>query len=127
MIQQLKIQDRVILKNEFIPSEMVKFYFCASDIIVQTYHTATQSGVTQIAYHFERPMLVTNVGGLSEIVPNGKVGFVTEKSPEKIAEAIAQFYNENLETEFVNNITIEKERFSWNKFVGVLTNIAENC
>ena len=64
----MDISNNIILKSDFIDEKDVKYYFCAADIITQTYKTATQSGVTQIAYHFERPMLVTNVGGLAEIV-----------------------------------------------------------
>ena len=86
-------------------------------MITQTYRTATQSGVTQIAYHFERPMLVTNVGGLSEIVPNNKVGYVTSQNPTDIADAIFDFYSNNKEKEFTDNTTIEKKRFSWDCFV----------
>jgi len=113
LINVYDLKDRVILKNEFIASSDVKYYFCASDIVTQTYHTATQSGVSQIAYHFDIPMLVTNVGGLAEIVPHGKVGYVTERNPDEIATQIADFYNNNREAEFIANIKIEKKRFSW--------------
>ena len=92
MIKQLSISDDIIFRNNFIPSDEVKYYFCAADMITQTYRTATQSGVTQIAYHFERPMLVTDVGGLAEIVPDNKVGYVTSQNPVDIAEAICKFY-----------------------------------
>ena len=73
-MKSLGLQDKVIIVNQFVPDDQVKDYFNACDIVVQPYKSATQSGVTQIAYHFEKPMLVTNVGGLDEIVPNGKVG-----------------------------------------------------
>ena len=75
-----------IMKSNFIPPDQVKNYFCASDMITQTYKTATQSGITQIAYHLERPMLVTNVGGLAEIVPHNRVGYVTSQEPKDIAD-----------------------------------------
>ncbi len=117
MISDFGIKDKIILRNDFIPSVEVKEYFCAADMITQTYKTATQSGVTQIAYHFERPMLVTNVGGLSEIVPNKKVGYVTSQSSIKIADAIYDFYKNEREKEFEDNIAIEKKRFSWFNFV----------
>ena len=86
MIKDLGISDSVILRSDFIPEDEVKSYFCASDIITQTYRTATQSGVTQIAYHFERPMLVTNVGGLSEIVPHDRVGYVCDINAKEISD-----------------------------------------
>ena len=117
LIDILGIKNQIILNSDFIPTEKVKNYFCASDMITQTYRTATQSGVTQIAYHFERPMLVTNVGGLSEIVPNNKVGYVTSQAPKDIANAIFDFYSNNKEKEFTDNTTIEKKRFSWDFFI----------
>mgnify|MGYP002508462035 CR=1 FL=1 len=83
------LTDRVILKNEFIADADLRKYFGAANLIVQPYKTATQSGVTQVAFHFEKPMLVTNVGGLAEIVPNGKVGYVTEVDPKAVADAIS--------------------------------------
>tara|TARA_B100001115_G_scaffold183782_1_gene183769 strand:+ start:1745 stop:2872 length:1128 start_codon:yes stop_codon:yes gene_type:complete len=117
LITDLGIQNQVILKSDFIPSEEVKHYFCASDMIVQTYRTATQSGVTQIGYHFERPMLVTNVGGLAEIIPHEKVGYVTSVEPNSVADAISDFYINNREEEFAANTKEEKKRFTWKSLV----------
>ena len=117
LIADLGIKEQVILKSDFIPSEDVKNYFCAADMVVQTYRTATQSGVTQIGYHFERPMLVTDVGGLAEIIPDEKVGYVTEVNPQSVADAIADFYAKNREPEFAENTKEEKKRFSWDRLV----------
>ena len=117
MITNLGIEDKIIMKSDFIPAEKVKNYFCAADMITQTYRTATQSGVTQIAYSFDRPMLVTDVGGLAEIVPNNKVGYVTSQNPIAIADAIIDFYTNNKEVEFTINTSTEKKRFSWESFV----------
>ena len=117
MITNLGIEDNIIMKSDFIPAEKVKNYFCAADMITQTYRTATQSGVTQIAYSFDRPMLVTDVGGLAEIVPNNKVGYVTSQNPIAIADAIIDFYTNNKEAEFTINTSNEKKRFSWESFV----------
>ena len=117
LIAELNISKNIIMKSDFIPSDEVKNYFCASDMITQTYRTATQSGVTQIAYSFDRPMLVTNVGGLAEIVPNNKVGYVTSQKPNDIADAIIDFYDYNKEEEFTLNTIQEKKRFSWESFV----------
>jgi len=113
LIDVYDLKDRVIIKNEFITSSDVKYYFCASDLVTQTYHTATQSGVSQIAYHFEIPMLVTNVGGLAEIVPHNKVGYVTECDPTDIAAHIYDYYTHHREAEFIENIKVEKKRFTW--------------
>ena len=117
LIEKLNIQDHIIIHDKFISNDKVKNYFCAADMVTQTYHSATQSGVTQIAYSFERPMLVTNVGGLSEIVPDKKVGYVTSKDPDNIADAIFDFYSSKREEKFVLNIKEEKKRFSWSDFL----------
>ena len=117
LIKKLGIEKNIILKSDFIPADKVKNYFCAADMITQTYRTATQSGVTQIAYSFERPMLVTNVGGLAEIVPHNKVGYVTSKKPKDIADAIVEFYKNNKEKIFALNTKKEKKRFSWDSFL----------
>ena len=117
IIKKNGLEKNIILKTEYIPSEEVRYYFCAADMVAQPYRSATQSGVTQIAYHFERPMLVTNVGGLSEIVPDKKVGYVTEINPKAIADAIVDFYSFNKEEEFTRNTFVEKQRFLWSTFV----------
>ena len=122
-IEDLNISDYVILKNNFIPECEVKNYFCASDLITQTYRTATQSGVTQIAYHFERPMLVTNVGGLAEIVPHNKVGYVCDINISKIVDCILDFYNKDKEAEFSKNTKKEKKRFTWGELVIGIDNL----
>ena len=122
MIKNLKLEDSVILKTTYIPSEEVKYYFSAADICAQTYITATQSGVTQIAYHFDVPMLVTNVGGLSEIVPHGEVGYVCNKNPYEISRFLCDFFENGRAPKFIENIKQQKKRFEWKSFVeGVLS------
>jgi len=117
LIRKQGLESTVILKTEYIPSEEVRYYFCAADLVAQPYRTATQSGVTQIAYHFEKPMLVTNVGGLPEIVPHNKVGYVTAIDPGSIADALVDFYSNSREEEFVRHTVLEKQRFLWSTFV----------
>tara|TARA_B100000902_G_scaffold86670_1_gene90862 strand:- start:5310 stop:6449 length:1140 start_codon:yes stop_codon:yes gene_type:complete len=117
LIDELNISDQIIMRSDFIPSDEVKNYFCASDMVTQTYRTATQSGVTQIAYSFERPMLVTDVGGLAEIVPHNLVGYVTSQEPNDISESIIDFYKNNRESYFESNVKKEKKRFSWDSFI----------
>ena len=112
-IRELAIKDKVELHTRFIPDDEVYLYFCAADMVVQPYKHATQSGVTQICYHFNKPMLVTNVGGLPEIVPDNKVGFVVAPDEQSVANAILRFYNEEKEQEFVQNIQEEKKKYSW--------------
>ena len=105
--------DSVILHDRFIADDDVKYYFSAVDALVLPYKTATQSGVTQIAYNFSLPMIVTEVGGLPEIVPNDVVGYVCPPTVEGVAEAIENLYkDENLER-FRENIVEERKRFSW--------------
>lgn len=114
--QELGLEGTIAWHTDFIPDERVRLYFSAADMIVQPYKTATQSGVTQIAYHFERPMLVTNVGGLAEIVPNGKVGYVCPVDEHAIAEALVQFAEmpaEEREKQFGENIKKEKQKYAW--------------
>lgn len=125
IIKENALQDAVIQVNDFIPDSEVSTYFCAADMVVQTYKTATQSGVTQIAYYYNKPMLVTNVGGLAELVPDQKVGYVTTTSVTEIADAILDFYQNKRETAFVDNIKIERERFTWDSMIEKLLTVAD--
>ena len=93
--------------------EDVKYYFSAVDALVLPYRTATQSGVTQIAYNFSVPMVVTRVGGLPEIVEDGKVGFVCEPTAEGVREAILKLYKGDALSRFAENFPTERKRFSW--------------
>jgi D-inositol-3-phosphate glycosyltransferase len=115
MVKDLGLKERVVFFPEFIPDNKVPLFFSAADIVVQPYKNATQSGVTQIAYHFNKPMIVTNVGGLAEIIPNEKVGFVVNIEPSAIANAINRFYSENREKEFTEGAAIEKTKYSWKR------------
>ena len=117
IIRAKHLEDHVVLHTRFIGDNLVPSYFGAADLIVQPYKSATQSGVAQIAYHFEKPLLVTDVGGLGEIVPNGKVGYTVSPEPGAIAEAILDFLENDRAPEFIQNIKIEKARFSWKKMV----------
>jgi D-inositol-3-phosphate glycosyltransferase len=124
LIETLHLKDHVILSNDFIPDSAVVNYFCASDLVVQPYKHATQSGVTQIAYHFDKPMLITDVGGLAEIVPDGRVGYVVAPDPGAIADSILRFYGENREEEFSRNAASEKARYSWSKMTEAIDKLA---
>jgi len=120
IIKKHNLEEFVLMHNDFIPDEKVAEYFCASDLVAQPYKNATQSGVTQIAYHFNKPMIVTNVGGLAEIVPHNKVGYVIKPDAHEIAEAILKFYDEGKEEEFSRNAEIEKVRYSWDNMVNAI-------
>ena len=117
-ISDLGIEAKIIIHNEFIPDDKVNLYFSAADIIAQTYKSATQSGVTQIAFHFEKPMLVTNVGGLGEIVINGKSGYVVEPKANEIADALSDFFEKSRSTEFIQAVRTEKSKYAWNIMTG---------
>jgi glycosyltransferase involved in cell wall biosynthesis len=114
------LQSRVHLTTDFIPNSEVRYYFSAADLVVQPYKHATQSGITQIAFHFEKPMVVTNVGGLAEVVPDGKVGFVAEPNPTAIADAILKFYEPDSIPDLQQHILAEKQKYTWETFTDVM-------
>jgi glycosyltransferase involved in cell wall biosynthesis len=124
-IKDLQIEDRVELHTYFIPDEKVNNYFCAADIVAQPYKTATQSGVTQIAFHFEKSMLVTNVGGLPEIVPHGKIGYVVEPNAGDIADALVDFYENDRVVEYEINVKEEKQKYAWSNMIKAFNDLAE--
>lgn len=119
-MKRLDISDRVVMHTEFIPDHEVNRYFCAADLVAQPYKTATQSGVTQIAFHFERPMLVTNVGGLPEIVPDGKVGFVVEPEAQQIADAIVRYFSEGWQERMTEGVREEKQKYLWSNMTDTI-------
>ena len=124
IIQENDLQDRVIMKTNFIPDSQVRYYLCSGDCVVQPYKNATQSGVTPLAYHFEKPMIVTNVGGLPSLVPDEKVGLVCEPTPESIAGSILKFYRLG-EQYFIPHLRSEKEKYSWSKLTDAIIQLAE--
>lgn len=125
IIREKGMADQVILRTDFIADQDVANYFGAADMIVQPYKSATQSGVTQIAFHYNKPMLVTDVGGLGEIIPHGKVGYVVQPGPEAITEAIFDFYANNRGEFFTGNVIREKEKFSWGTMVETIDIVLE--
>jgi len=123
-IQQLNIGDNVTFSSDFIEDDDVKYYFGASDVVIQPYRNATQSGVTPLAYHFEKPMIVTNVGALPDYVPNGKVGLVCEPNAQAIAESIIQYFIQG-ESHFLPFLQEEKKKYSWQKLAEAIEAIVE--
>ena len=117
LIETYNLKDKVVLLDNYIPNDQVAYLFNACDMVVQPYKKATQSGVTQIAYHFEKPMIVTNVGGLKEMCPDGKVGYVVKPNEVEIANAIDKFYIQKEESPFKNEIKKLKKAYSWSLFV----------
>lgn len=123
-IAELGIADRLVLCTDFIPDSEVNRYFSAADIVAQPYKTATQSGVTQIAFHFEKPMLVTNVGGLAEMIHHEKIGYVVEPEAKQIADALLSYYDNANEREFTENVKVEKQNYAWSKMTGAIQTLA---
>ena len=119
-IIRLKLDGLVELRTGFIPDNEVRNYFSVADLIAQPYRTATQSGVSQIAYHFEKPMLVTKVGGLAEIVPDGKVGYVVGVEPLQIADAMVDFFSNQRAGKMIENIKLEKKKFLWSRMTDAI-------
>ena len=123
-IDKLNIRDDLILHTQFIPDAEVKYYLSAADAVIQPYRNATQSGVTPLAYFFEKPMIVTNVGGLPSLVPHQKSGLVTEPTAESIAEAIVYFYQLG-ENYFLPHLRSEKQKYSWANMVNTIKDMGQ--
>ncbi len=122
-IERLGIKDNLLLHTGFIADIDVKNYFCAADVVIQPYRNATQSGVTPLAYHFEVPMIVTNVGGLPAMVPHNKVGLVAEPTAASLAEKILEYFDKG-ENYFLPHLIEEKKKFSWAKMLQSILEVA---
>lgn len=123
LVKKHNLENDIIFFDHFIKDNEVSLFFGAGDLVVQPYKTATQSGVTQIAFHFEKPMLVTDVGGLREIVPDGKCGYVVKPEPEYIAEAIIDYFDNNRKDQFTEGVKQEKAKFSWDKMTASIIEV----
>jgi len=121
--KNLGVNERIVWHTEFVPDSEVRYFFGVASLIVQPYKTATQSGVTQIAYHFEKPMLVTKVGGLSEIVPDGKVGYAVDPEIDAITAALDDFCTN--QRDFNVGIKDEKQKYSWKVMSQKLQELAQ--
>lgn len=116
LIQKYGLQDNLRLYGDYIPDEEIPYFFSAADLVVQPYVTATQSGVAQIAFHFDKPLIVTNVGGLAEIVPHEKAGLVVPpENPEMLARSILRFFDENMYDRLSEGVRQEKKKYSWDR------------
>lgn len=122
-IQRLGLDNEIIIFDRFIKDNEVPLFFGAADLVIQPYKTATQSGVTQIAFQYEKPMLVTAVGGLKEIIPDGKCGYVVRPDPQSIADSIVDFYDNQRKELFIEGVRQEKQRFSWDKMTKAIIEV----
>jgi D-inositol-3-phosphate glycosyltransferase len=125
IIKKHNLESRLVRATDFIPNERVAEYFSAADLVIQPYKNATQSGVSQVAYHFGRPMLVTDVGGLAELIPAGVVGYVVPPTPAAIADSLVDFYAHNREEAFAAGVRQEAKKFSWEVMVAALKEVAK--
>jgi len=123
LIAQHDLSSQLILRTDFIVDSQVRFYLSAADFVVQPYRNATQSGVTPLAYHFEKPMLVTNVGGLPDLVPAGKVGLICEPNPGSIAKGILKLY-ELGENHFLPHLREEKKKYDWHNLTAAIVRLS---
>jgi len=125
LIEELKIGKQLILKTDFIPDAEVQYYLCAADAVIQPYRHATQSGVTPLAYHFEKPMIVSNVGSFAEHVLHEQTGLVTIPEPGALAKAILRFY-ELGEEYFIPHLRTEKKKYSWKNLVKTILGLSHD-
>lgn len=121
------MEEKVIFFDRFINDNEVSLFFSAADLVVQPYRSATQSGVTQIAYHFEKPMVVTDVGGLREIVPDGRCGYVVKPDAGEITNAIAKYFDNKRMDIFTANVKEEKKKYTWDKMTASVKEVFQNC
>ena len=126
LIEKYQIQNQVILHAKFIANEDVKLYFSAADLVALPYRTATQSGVTQVSFHFEVPTLVTNVGGLGEIIPHQKAGYVVEPNGKAIAESIKDYFTNHRMPLYTEGMKQEKQKYDWKIFVNEVFDLYKN-
>ena len=122
-IDKLNIGENIIIHDYYIPNEHVGKYICAADIIVQPYISATQSGVSMIAYNFDKPMILTNVGGLAEYVQDGVDGYLVPPNSNAIASALEDYYMNNREPDFVQAVKKKKINYSWEKLAMQFDNL----
>ncbi len=117
-IAELGLGDRVLVEDRYIPNEEVPKYFAAADVVVLPYLSATQSGVSKLAYHFDKPVVITNVGGLAEEVEEGKTGYVVPPNdPAALAVAIEKVLTEKTRIDFASHVREYKKRYSWERVV----------
>lgn len=127
LVSRLGVADQVEFVDRYVGNDEVGRYFIASDLVVLPYNTATQSGIAQISIAFDRPMVVTSVGGLPEVVSEGKTGFIVPPGdPGAISRAVIRFFKEGWGERMAPNFEKEKERFSWKKMVSVLEGLIDD-
>jgi len=125
-IRDLRIDENVTVVSDYIPNDRVGEYFSAADVVVLPYRSATQSGIVQIAYQFDKPVIATDVGGLAEVVRHGVTGFIVPpEDPPALASAVIDFYKEKHEARFTRAVQKEKKNYSWEAMVKAIEKAGE--
>ena len=123
-LARLERQGQLTLVDSYVPNEDLPRYFAASDLVVAPYLSATQSGVIQIAYAFERPVIATTVGGLPETVIDGKTGYlVPPASAQAIAESAHDYFSEADHAAFRKDILEESRKYSWDRMIDTIESV----
>jgi glycosyltransferase involved in cell wall biosynthesis len=126
LIRELGLEDRISINSDYVPNEMVGRYFSASDVVMLPYISATQSGIAQIAYNFDKPVIATDVGGLAEVVIDGETGYVIPpQDASRLAAAIKKFYDEGNEERFAARVRREKAKYSWDNMVASIEELVQ--
>ena len=125
LIRKHGLENTVLLHDRFISNDEVKYYFCAANLVAQTYRNATNSGVSMVAYYYNKPLLVTAVGGLNEIVPDGQCGYLVEPKAEAISEKILRYFVNQDEARMTENVKLEKKKYEWSAFTRALLALYE--
>jgi glycosyltransferase involved in cell wall biosynthesis len=124
-VTQLGVGDVLEIVHGFVPDETVEDYFLAADLVVLPYVSATQSGIVQIAYNYDKPVVTTNVGGLPEVVVDGETGFlVPPGDPQALADAVSRFFNEDRAEAFAAGVAREKAKYSWDRMAEAVEKLA---
>jgi len=126
LLKTLSLEKHVLIRADYVPNDQVGAYFSASDVVVLPYRSATQSGIVQIAYQFDKSVIATDVGGLSEVVIDGVTGFIVPPNdPSALADAVVEFYQKKLEKKFERGVKKEKPRYSWNAMVQTIEEMTQ--
>lgn len=125
-IAEAGLEDVIRVHSDYVPNERVAEYFCAADAVILPYLSATQSGIAQIAYQFDKPVIATNVGGLAEVVVDGVSGLITPpEDPEAIVSAVMRFYDESMEARLASGAKEEKKKYTWDALIGAIEALAD--
>ena len=126
IIAENTAKDNIVVYGDYVPDKEIEKFFACCDVVVLPYESATQSGIVQIAYGFEKPVIATNVGGLPEVVIDGKTGYIVPPKDEKaLAQAVIKYFEENKEEEFEQGVKAEAYKYSWDRMTETVERLME--